>query len=380
MYGARMEKKKRISNFIFSIVFVAVLIIPFCMINTEPTITSTLENRNMTEWPGLHFSSLYNEWYGHYAEDRVGFRNQAIAFNNYVTYYLFDAFAEQIHMNGKDGYVFPADEGYVQNYQRIDINEPLLEDLAGYFQRTSEYAEENGVSFYAFVCPNKSSVYGQYMPDTIHVDEAKDSPLELLKKKLCEKGVNYVIPDREFIEKSKTEQIYNYKYDSAHWNDLGALYGLALLDEKIAEKNPDIPIISKDYFDLTYEDVNLELFSIAIKDTIPHLTYRGPAAVNSSDSYKEAPVLAGHNMGYFYNENAQSDKSVLILHDSFLDDRECYYYSRYKEVYFCARTNYIFMKEYIDQIHPDVIIFELAERSFADDLPAYTELGTYTFE
>ena len=37
------------------------------------------------------------------------------------------------------------------------------------------------------------------------------------------------------------------------------------------------------------------------------------------------------------------------------------------------------MKEYIDVIKPDIIVFELAERSFADDLHAYTELGTYDY-
>ena len=35
---------------------------------------------------------------------------------------------------------------------------------------------------------------------------------------------------------------------------------------------------------------------------------------------------------------------------------------------------------YIDLIKPDVVIFELAERSFADDLGAYTELSTVTFQ
>ena len=38
------------------------------------------------------------------------------------------------------------------------------------------------------------------------------------------------------------------------------------------------------------------------------------------------------------------------------------------------------MKDYIDLIRPDVVIFELAERSFADDLAAYTQLGEISYQ
>lgn len=374
-----MEQKKKICNFIFSLAFFLMIAIPFCLLDTTPTITSELENRNMTEWPGLHFSSLYNEWYGHYAEDRIGFRNQAISFNNYVTYYVFGEFAETIHMKGKDGYVFPADEGYIQNYQRLNINEELLDNLTRYLTNTSEYAKDNGVTFITMVCPNKSSVYGQFMPDDIHVDMTKNSALDTLKQKLDATGENYVIPDAEFRKKAEEEQIYNFKYDSAHWNDLGAFYGMTLLDEKIAEIHPDIPLISRESFSLDYREENLELSSLPIKDTIPVLTYQGETALSDGENRKDVSVLPGNNMAYFYNENAATDKTILILHDSFFDNKECYFYGRYREVYSCSRVNYTFMKEYIDVIKPDVIVFELAERSFADDLYAYSELGTYEY-
>lgn len=374
-----MEQKKKICNFIFSLAFFLMIAIPFCLLDTTPTITSELENRNMTEWPGLHFSSLYNEWYGHYAEDRIGFRNQAISFNNYVTYYVFGEFAETIHMKGKDGYVFPADEGYIQNYQRLNINEELLDNLSWYLMNTSEYAKENGATFITMVCPNKSSVYGQFMPDDIHVDRTKNSALDTLKQKLDVSGVDYVIPDAEFRKKSEEKQIYNLKYDSAHWNDLGAFYGMTLLDGKIAETQPDIPVISGESFSLDYREENLELSSLPIKETIPVLTYQGTPALSDGENRKDVSVLAGNNMAYFYNENAPTDKTILILHDSFFDNRECYFYGRYREVYSCSRVNYTFMKEYIDVIKPDVIVFELAERSFADDLYAYSELGTYEY-
>ena len=91
-------------------------------------------------------------------------------------------------------------------------------------------------------------------------------------------------------------------------------------------------------------------------------------------------MVPGNNLAYFYNPQASGNKTILILHDSFLDNRESYYYGRYREVYYGSRVNYTNMKDYIDIIQPDIIVFELAERSFADDLYAYTELGTYQYE
>lgn len=376
-----MEKKKKILNFIFSVMFILMIFLPFCLLDTTPEISSALENRNLTEWPGFHISGAYNEWYGHYVEDRVGFREWAIRFQTAVSYYVFGEFAEEIHMKGKDGYIFPADEGYIQNYQRININDELLKNLAQYLGRTSAYARENDVAFYAVVCPNKSSVYGQYMPDTIFVDESRRSALDTLKDMLYENGTDYLIPDAEFREKAKTQQIYNIKYDSAHWNDLGAFYGLSLLDEKIAQTYPDILPVSADLFQQEEKTVNLELSTLPMTEKIPILTCREHYAVaNDSESRVDVPVLQGNNMAYYYNEQALTDKCILILHDSFLDNKECYYYGRYREVYFASRANYTFMKDYIDKIRPDVIIFEIAERSFADDLYAYTRLGTYSYE
>ena len=59
-----MEQKKKICNFIFSLAFFLMIAIPLCLLDTTPTITSELEYRNRTEWPGLHCSSFYNEVYG----------------------------------------------------------------------------------------------------------------------------------------------------------------------------------------------------------------------------------------------------------------------------------------------------------------------------
>ena len=101
-------KTKKVINFIFALVFVGMIFLPFCLLDTTEIIDSTLENRRMTMWPGWHFNQEINAWYGHYVEDRVAFRETAVRFYMDATYAVFGEFSEDLHMYGKDGEVFPA--------------------------------------------------------------------------------------------------------------------------------------------------------------------------------------------------------------------------------------------------------------------------------
>lgn len=389
-----MKKIKKVLDILFAVCFVAVIFIPFLMLDTE-TEDSELENRALTKWPGLHFDKLHTEWYGHYVEDRVGFRNEAIVLNADITYEVFGQFSEDLHMFGKKEYIFPADEGYVQNYQRLNIDEDLMDDLMTYLSRTNAYVRENDGLFVFMICPDKASVYGEYMPDTIYVDESRESTLDMAERKLDRLQIPHVVPHEEFRQIKEDVQIYNQKYDCAHWNALGAFYGLSMVDEIIYETYPDIPVMKEEDFGggayggeefgkswgITW---GLEFFATSepILDCIPNLECREISAYTAAaDSpYRvDVPVEPGNNMAYFYNEEAPNDKTVLILHDSFMDNRETWYTYRYREVYFTSRVNYTHMKDYIDLIRPDVVIFELAERSFADDLAAYTQLGEISY-
>lgn len=379
-------KKRKAADLLFAVCFVTMIFIPFLLLDTTEGLTSELENRALTAWPGLGFNKTYMEWYGHYAEDRVAFRDTAIMVNADLNYHLFGEFSEELHMAGKEGYIFPADEGYVQNYQRLNIDEELMDDLMTYLERTDAYVTERGGKFVFMICPNKSSVYGEYMPDAIHVDTTQKSTLDMAKEKLENLGISYVIPDAEFCDIKKTEQIYNVKYDCAHWNDLGAFYGLRMVNSLVHETYADIPVMEETDFARSTETVTeLEFFATSspIEDEIFKLTCTAASGIQvETDSARRADVTVevGNNMAYFYNADAPCDRTILILHDSFLDNRESWYTYRYREVYFTSRVNYTHIQEYIDEIEPDVVLFELAERSFADDLTAYTQLGEIVFE
>ena len=376
-------KTKKMVNFIFVLVFVCMIFLPFCLLDTTEIIDSSLENRRMTMWPGWHFNQEINAWYGHYVEDRVAFRETAVRFYMDATYAVFGEFSEDLHMYGKDGEIFPADDGYIRAYQHLATDEELIDSLVTYLDRTNQYLEKQGIPFVFLAGLDKKTVYGEEMPDYIHVDTAKESIMEMLARKLTEKQVTYVIPVQELQKAKQEERVYNQKFDSAHWNARGAMIGLRLLNEKVREMDPDVPLLTEDVFTLSSEEKTLEFISLPITEQVPVYMLKseyGDSILADGSLLDVLPHVAGTGIQHYLNENALSDKTILILQDSFLDGKQDFFAYRYQNVYMISRQNYESMQYYVETLKPDVVVFENAERAFVDDLYAYTNLANVTYE
>ena len=377
------SKTEKMVNFIFVLVFVGMIFLPFCLLDTTEIIDSSLENRRMTMWPGWHFNQEINAWYGHYVEDRVAFRETAVRFYMDATYAVFGEFSEDLHMYGKDGEVFPADDGYIRAYQHLATDEELIDSLVTYLDRTNQYLEKQGTPFVFLAGLDKKTVYGEEMPDYIHVDTTKESIMEMLARKLTEKQVPYVIPVQELRDAKQVERVYNQKYDSAHWNARGAMIGLRLLNEKVREMDLDVPLLTEDVFTASSEEKTLEFISLPITEQVPVYMLKseyGDSILADGSLLDVLPHVAGTGIQHYLNENALSDKTILILQDSFLDGKQDFFAYRYQNVYMISRQNYESMQYYVETLKPDVVVFENAERAFVDDLYAYTNLANVTYE
>lgn len=374
--------KKKWLDFIFVGIFMAMLFVPLLLLDTTPDLVSEQENRAMTKWPGLGFNKEINEWYGHYFEDRIGFREQAVRAYTKLTYGVFGEFSEDLHMFGKDGYVFPADEGYVQAYQRLRTDEALIQDFTTYLKNTKEYLQEKEIPFVFVAGLDKKTVYPEYMPESIQVKEDNESIMESLARHLEDADVPYVIPIKEYEEAKATQQIYNKMYDCAHWNDLGKMIAVRLVDEKLKEQGLDVPVIEEEDYNLTYEQRNqLEFVEVSIEEQVPvYQLKEQPELWDDYDLTSNMHLIEGTSVQFCGNANAKTKKKLLVFHDSFLQDSKDFYCTRYSQVFFVSRQNYESLQYYVNLIQPDAVIFENAERAFVDDLYAYTNLATVEYQ
>jgi len=164
---------------------------------------------------------------------------------------------------------------------------------------------------------------------------------------------------------------------------LGALAGIQLAEEELREQGLSVkPLLVSD-FNLSYPTVEkLEFAGITINEKVPE--YANVVSLESVENLtlidQELPRIAGTSAQCFHNENATSDESILIFHDSFLQTRMKFFLYRYKNVYMVSRQNYEAIQFYVNLFEPDAVLFENAERAFVDDLFAYTQLGYIEYE
>ena len=70
--------KKKLTNTIFILAFMACMVVPAAFLNTKEMQISTIDNKLLTEWPGLDITLKTNTKVEDYLNDRIGFREQAI--------------------------------------------------------------------------------------------------------------------------------------------------------------------------------------------------------------------------------------------------------------------------------------------------------------
>ena len=72
-----MKNKKAIYNFIFILIFMAMIIVPTLLMDHEKYKSSDIDNKTLTEWPGFSFDSETIRKIEDYVDDRIGFRSAA---------------------------------------------------------------------------------------------------------------------------------------------------------------------------------------------------------------------------------------------------------------------------------------------------------------
>lgn len=374
--------KNKIANGIFIAVFMAILIVPVCCMNFKKMQISEIDNKNLTEWPGLSWTLSTRAELESYVDDRIGFREQAI--NSYIEMNdkLFHVMVHPLFMYGKDGHIFYKDPDYITAYQRLNTDTEYLDSFVTFLEQTKDYLDSKDIEFLYFLCPDKKTIYPEYFPDSIHVDTANESVTDYMDEKLKETDLEYIIPVEQLLEAKEDKVVYNKMYDATHWNEFGAFVGHKMIDEHVQNWFTDVPKLTEDDFDLTY--VTMETLDIAkfpIQDDVPVYTLK---ADNSQDATEYLMPYLQCNTTTFYSHymypDCPNDKVLLVFTDSYFGNYQRYYNNRFKEVYFVHRQNYDYLQYFVNLVFPDAVIFETAERSITSEMPIMADFDQYYYE
>lgn len=207
------------------------------------------------------------------------------------------------------------------------------------------------------VCPNKSSIYDEYIPD--YVNKAKITATDKILNYIKDNTDIKIVYPKDHLIKYKNKYDLYYQYD-AHWNKLGAYIGYIDLIKNI---NYGYSIVSIDnliinkYDEISYVNRNKYIIRTDTNYLMNGYTKNEFKLINGkNDSYES----------YVYTKSNSDNKNVLFIRDSFGYYMFDYIASYFNESTFIHLNN--FKKLYIDDKKIDIVIFETVENMLKDRL------------
>ncbi len=354
---------------IFVVLFFCIILLPIFAFNFTEGAISEIDNRELAALPSIEDVAdidSYPTLIENYISDRIGFRDDIILQYALLNDKAFDLMVHPMYMYGKDGHV------YTKRFaEKIPETDHYMA-FAHLIKQMQEYCYERGVPFIFVFTPTKHSVVTEYIPDGINVSH---DWVDQFIAELERLGVNYVDNTKTMLELyQQGECVFNKKYDSNHWSDLGAFYGTNAILSKLHEDMP--AIIPNDMNDFDQETnimesllvsefpINEEVLEIKSKhaDDFMDFTYPMKDEIEHHPSY-----------GYYIdlvNPNKPEDEfpRVMALHGShYMGNSKLYFAEAFHE--FIGIHNYenaVNFPYYYNIFKPDYVVFEFCEHTVFD--------------
>lgn len=242
---------------------------------------------------------------------------------------------------GKEDWLFyksTEDGDPISDYQGINhYDEATMQAYADKLTNERNQFTNYGIDFYILSIPNKSSVYPEYMPDTI---ERKDttSRTDLLMKYLEENTDLNVVDAKPALVKAKKKKPVYYKSDT-HFNQIGAFVTVQALKDKIDGKTDSLKDVK---FDKVMNNYSGDLACLCdMQDTF-----------NNDTQYQLDAATV--------NNKIKSNKRILVIGDSFSEVMQSIMSQYFAEV---KTVNiWSFELSLLDEYKPDIVVWEHAER------------------
>lgn len=258
----------------------------------------------------------------------------------------------------------------------------LKQDIT-HFKIIAKHLAENNTPFLLVIPPNKMSVYPEKIPAFIDVKKDNETTKYLLEQLEKEKLPTIYLKDDLVKHKNEGKPLY-YKYDT-HWNGLGAYYGYqSIITSLNKHYQLDIkPIAVKQIIPtrLAIYDLMLKLRLVPKEQSIEYaLSHSGSGKEVTQTDYdlelnkttekaiiNPVNITPNKKLIAVTNKTALNPQKLLYIRDSFATANITYFQETFTEVWqvanaFMGDTNYII--RLINEIKPDIVIYEKIERDF----------------
>lgn len=371
----------KILKSIFIGIFFLTITVPLLCINWKGGRVAEFENRFLAQQAyffeedgtvNKDFFTDFEEWFG----DNIGFRNQFIATNAQLQYYLFNRLEENgLYMLGQNGALADTRGMMIADYQHLNLRtESEVNQLTDSFQVINDWFESQGIQFYYMQCWDKKSIYPEHYPKYINqygTESATDQVILALENNT---DINVVSFKKTLLE-NKDKEVYGRWTDPLHWNPRGAYIGYQTLMTAINEQNNNqYNILKEDNYDLGLKDRGMTLFGCIHKEELNEaFEIIDPQARLTNEKMVFVADPNGTHCCFYTNDQADNDTCILIIGDSYVSDFIIDDIAESFHETILSNADYLdgdSLMQLVESYEPDIVIMENAERQNMYRLPA----------
>lgn len=270
-----------------------------------------------------------------------------------TNFFLTGTFSSNQVIAGKNNWLFYAnniDGNPIGIYEGKNIyTDEEIQNAIRSVKDVSEILKRRNINFSIMFAPDKENIYFEYMPLKYKFSEQNcaDKLLEEIEKE----GVS-VIKIKEKLQKNKEKFVLYYPHDT-HWTTSGSFFAAQAFFDfyKISSKNFDEISLSQNYS--SKQEADLENL-IGLKGLIKN------DFIIETPRYFPIPISEEQKQAFFTNNQAKSEKTLLIIGDSFRRALPLHFTDYFKNIYVIHRDFY--KKGMLEKIKPDYVIAEYVER------------------
>lgn len=305
-----------------------------------------------------------------YLRDHFGFRGWFVTLNALLRAKLLHTSTTPKVIVGKQGFLFYAAEGAVENYMGVKpIGDCELESWVQLFERRARWLASRNVPLVVALVPDKESVYPEMMPSGIAYSGPSKRRADRFAEAIRSRTHISLVHLRPVLIDEKKRHL-TYLLTDTHWSQWGAYVGYRELLRAINQAAPQLaksigrPLEMPDLSfgtDRYPGDLNrmLGLNTIA------------PEVVNTLEPLHPAMITGNPDTVIAAGSSNPSQPRLVMFRDSFGVGLIPYLGTHFSHIY--APTTWGFDPQDVLREKADLVVIEMVERAFNDVVPTDPE-------
>jgi alginate O-acetyltransferase complex protein AlgJ len=372
---------RRTGQVILVIAFLVVLYLPAVGMIAQPHRRQTggswqqSEHRAFPRITGWSSILSFPRGFAEYFAVNFGFRKNLIRWHTTIVGKVFGKTTSSKVLQGKNGWLFYGDSKTIEDYRgMLPFTPAQLQRWQEVLETQRDWLSARGIRYLFVVCPDKHSIYPEYMPDNVDRVQAR-TRLDQLVQHMKEYSTVEVLDLRPTLLELKKSRLC-YQPQETHWNGIGAFAAYQEIARRLRAWYPEFQVLEMaDCETFWRENPQTDMLRLQgrqdvatrFEDVRPINGFVAECRVDPNDP-------GGDIQRRMHSTCRRAPLGrLLMFHDSFGVPLTCFLAEHVRDGLYLWVKNDRFLAPEVLDYRPEVVIQEILERKLCEVKPDLLE-------